>query len=148
MLGWWRGTSATARGSASPRGLEQQAVIAGRLLLSLEEVAQARERFMSGVTDNIEAITARSPRVRSRDAEIDARQESVGIEPVELPNDGQLDSTREPAIARSHAEHIDARANHRMRAREAHAHRVAACAECHGARRRYQPALQIVEFGA
>lgn len=54
-------------------GAEQQAVAGERLALALDEVAQARERFTSGVAGNIEVINAQSSLVRARDADIDAR---------------------------------------------------------------------------
>lgn len=54
-------------------GGEQQAVAGERLALALDEVAQARERFTSGVAGNIEVINAQSSLVRARDADIDAR---------------------------------------------------------------------------
>lgn len=54
-------------------GVEQQSVAAMRLQLAHDEVAQARERFVSGVAGNIEVINAQSSLVRARDADIDAR---------------------------------------------------------------------------
>lgn len=54
-------------------GRELQVVSAERLGLAAEELAQARERFTSGVASNIEVINAQSSLVRARDAEIDAR---------------------------------------------------------------------------
>jgi outer membrane protein TolC len=54
-------------------GRELQTVSAERLALAGEELAQARERFTSGVAGNIEVINAQSSLVRARDAEIDAR---------------------------------------------------------------------------
>ncbi len=54
-------------------GVEQQDVARERLALALDEVAQARERFASGVAGNIEVINAQSSLVRARDADIDAR---------------------------------------------------------------------------
>ncbi|MFN8588447.1 MAG: TolC family protein [Candidatus Eisenbacteria bacterium] len=54
-------------------GLEQQSVARERLALALDEIAQARERFVSGVAGNIEVINAQSTLVRARDADIDAR---------------------------------------------------------------------------
>ena len=54
-------------------GLEQQDVARERLQLAEAELAQARERFTSGVAGNIEVIDAQSSLVRARDADIDAR---------------------------------------------------------------------------
>lgn len=54
-------------------GQEQQQVATERLALALDEIAQARERFVSGVAGNIEVINAQSSLVRARDADIDAR---------------------------------------------------------------------------
>ncbi len=54
-------------------GRELEVVSAERLGLAAEELAQARERFTSGVASNIEVINAQSSLVRARDAEIDAR---------------------------------------------------------------------------
>jgi outer membrane protein len=54
-------------------GLEQLRVSAERLRLALDEVAQATERFTSGVAGNIEVIDAQATLVRARDADIDAR---------------------------------------------------------------------------
>ncbi|MCC6651825.1 MAG: TolC family protein [Candidatus Eisenbacteria bacterium] len=54
-------------------GQDQQQVAAMRLQLAHDEVAQARERFVSGVAGNIEVINAQSSLVRARDADIDAR---------------------------------------------------------------------------
>ena len=52
---------------------EQRLVAAERLRLAEEEVAQASERFTSGVAGNIELIDAQVSLLRARDAEIDAR---------------------------------------------------------------------------
>ncbi len=54
-------------------GLEQESVAMERLRLAEEELAQARERFASGVAGNIEVIGAQSSLLRGRDALIDAR---------------------------------------------------------------------------
>ena len=54
-------------------GLEQESVAMERLRLAEEELAQARERFTSGVAGNIEVINAQSSLLRARDAVIDAR---------------------------------------------------------------------------
>ena len=54
-------------------GQEQQSVAAERLKLAEQEVAEATERFTSGVAGNIEVIDAQSSLVRARDADIDAR---------------------------------------------------------------------------
>lgn len=54
-------------------GHDQQSIASERLRLALEEVAQATERFTSGVAGNIEVINAQSSLVRARDADIDAR---------------------------------------------------------------------------
>ncbi len=54
-------------------GQEQQSVATERLKLALDEVAQATERFTSGVAGNIEVINAQSSLIRARDADIDAR---------------------------------------------------------------------------
>jgi outer membrane protein TolC len=54
-------------------GLEQESVAMERLRLADEELAQARERFTSGVAGNIEVINAQSSLLRARDAVIDAR---------------------------------------------------------------------------
>ncbi len=54
-------------------GLEQESVAMERLRLAEEELAQARERFASGVAGNIEVINAQSSLLRGRDALIDAR---------------------------------------------------------------------------
>jgi outer membrane protein TolC len=54
-------------------GLEQQKVAADRLRLADQELAQARERFTSGVAGNIEVVDAQSSLVRAREADIDAR---------------------------------------------------------------------------
>jgi outer membrane protein len=54
-------------------GLEQESVAMERLRLAEEELAQARERFTSGVAGNIEVISAQSSLLRGRDALIDAR---------------------------------------------------------------------------
>jgi outer membrane protein TolC len=54
-------------------GLEQESVAMERLRLAEEELAQARERFTSGVAGNIEVINAQSSLLRGRDALIDAR---------------------------------------------------------------------------
>jgi outer membrane protein len=54
-------------------GLEQESVATERLRLAEEELAQARERFGSGVAGNIEVINAQSSLLRARDALIDAR---------------------------------------------------------------------------
>ena len=54
-------------------GTEQEAVALERQRLAEEELAQARERFASGVAGNIEVIGAQSSLLRARDALIDAR---------------------------------------------------------------------------
>jgi len=54
-------------------GRELEAVSAERLALADQELAQARERFTSGVAGNIEVIDAQSSLLRARDADIDAR---------------------------------------------------------------------------
>jgi outer membrane protein TolC len=54
-------------------GVEQEGVAMERLRLAEEELAQARERFTSGVAGNIEVINAQSSLLRARDAVIDAR---------------------------------------------------------------------------
>ena len=54
-------------------GLEQERVAMERLHLAEDELAQARERFVSGVAGNIEVIDAQSGLVQARDAEIEAR---------------------------------------------------------------------------
>ena len=43
------------------------------MALAEAELAQARERFTSGVSGNIEVINAQTSLVRARDAQIDAR---------------------------------------------------------------------------
>ena len=52
---------------------EQRLVADDRMRLAEEEVAQASERFTSGVAGNIEVIDAQVSMLRARDAEIDAR---------------------------------------------------------------------------
>lgn len=64
-------------------GRELQVVSAERLGLAAQELAQARERFTSGVASNIEIINAQSSLVRARDAEIDARY-AIGAARVSL----------------------------------------------------------------
>lgn len=54
-------------------GRDQRNVATERLGLAAEEMAEARERFSSGVASNIEVITAESSLLRARDADIDAR---------------------------------------------------------------------------
>ncbi len=54
-------------------GQDQEAIAAEGLALAREEVAQATERFTSGVAGNIEVINAQSTLVHARDADIDAR---------------------------------------------------------------------------
>ncbi len=54
-------------------GVEQQSIAAERLKLAEEEVAQAKDRFTSGVAGSIELINAQATMVRARDADIDAR---------------------------------------------------------------------------
>jgi outer membrane protein TolC len=54
-------------------GGEQQSIAVDRLELAVEEVAQATERFTSGVAGNIEVINAQASLLRARDADIDAR---------------------------------------------------------------------------
>jgi len=54
-------------------GLELRQEAVDRLRLAEEELAQARERFSSGVANNIEVINAQSSLVRARDADIEAR---------------------------------------------------------------------------
>ena len=54
-------------------GRDQQNVATERLGLAAEEMAEARERFSSGVASNIEVINAESSLLRARDADIDAR---------------------------------------------------------------------------
>jgi outer membrane protein TolC len=54
-------------------GLELRQEAVDRLRLAEEELAQARERFTSGVANNIEVINAQSSLVRARDADIEAR---------------------------------------------------------------------------
>jgi outer membrane protein TolC len=54
-------------------GDEQRRVAEERVSLAEAELAQARERFTSGVTGNIEVINAQAALVHARDALIDAR---------------------------------------------------------------------------
>lgn len=54
-------------------GQEQQKVADERLSLAVEELAQARDRFVNGVAGNIEVINAQSSLIHARDAVIDAR---------------------------------------------------------------------------
>ena len=54
-------------------GAEQESVALERQRLAEDELAQARERFASGVAGNIEIINAQSSLLRARDALIDAR---------------------------------------------------------------------------
>ena len=54
-------------------GRQQRAIAEERLKLAEEELAQARERFASGVAGNIELIGAQSALNAARDARIDAR---------------------------------------------------------------------------
>jgi outer membrane protein TolC len=54
-------------------GREQEAVALERMRLAGDEIAQARERFASGVAGNIEVIDAQASLFRARDALIDAR---------------------------------------------------------------------------
>ena len=54
-------------------GVELHDVAAQRLALAEEELAEARERFASGVSGNIDVISAQSSLNQARDAEIDAR---------------------------------------------------------------------------
>jgi outer membrane protein len=54
-------------------GRDQQTVAAERVRLAEDELAQARERFASGVAGNIEVIEAQASLLRARDAEIEAR---------------------------------------------------------------------------
>ena len=54
-------------------GLEQEQVATDRLRLADRELAQARERFTSGVAGNIEVVDAQSSLVRAREIDIDAR---------------------------------------------------------------------------
>jgi len=54
-------------------GVDQQTIAAERLKLADEEVAQATDRFTSGVAGSIELINAQATMVRARDADIDAR---------------------------------------------------------------------------
>jgi outer membrane protein len=54
-------------------GDEQLRVANERVALAEAELAQARERFTSGVSGNIEVINAQTSLVRARDAQIDAR---------------------------------------------------------------------------
>jgi outer membrane protein len=54
-------------------GVELHAVAGQRLSLAEEELAEARERFASGVSGNIDLISAQSALNQARDAEIDAR---------------------------------------------------------------------------
>ena len=54
-------------------GEEQLRVADERMALAEAELAQARERFTSGVSGNIEVINAQTSMVRARDAQIDAR---------------------------------------------------------------------------
>ncbi len=54
-------------------GAEQHAVAAQQLVLAMEELSEARERFASGVAGNIDVINAQSTLNNARDGEIDAR---------------------------------------------------------------------------
>lgn len=54
-------------------GLEREEVAREQLALAEEELAQARERFTSGVAGNIELIDAQAALLRARDALIDAQ---------------------------------------------------------------------------
>jgi outer membrane protein TolC len=54
-------------------GREQEAVALEQVQLAEDELAQARERFTSGVASNIEVIEAQAALLRARDAVIDAR---------------------------------------------------------------------------
>ena len=54
-------------------GADQLRVADERMALAEAELAQARERFTSGVSGNIEVINAQTSLVRARDAQIDAR---------------------------------------------------------------------------
>ena len=67
--------AAEVRGAALDvsSGAEQESVALERQRLAEEELAQARERFASGVAGNIEIINAQSSLLRARDALIDAR---------------------------------------------------------------------------
>jgi outer membrane protein len=52
---------------------EQYDVAIERLTLSLEELAEARDRFTNGVAGNLDVIQAQSNLVRARDAEVETR---------------------------------------------------------------------------
>ena len=54
-------------------GVELHDVAAQRLALAEEELSQARERFASGISGNIDVISAQASLNQARDAEIDAR---------------------------------------------------------------------------
>jgi outer membrane protein TolC len=54
-------------------GVEQHDVAAQGLSLAEEELSEARERFASGVSGNIDLISAQSTLNQARDVEIDAR---------------------------------------------------------------------------
>ena len=54
-------------------GSERLVIAEQRLSLALQELLEARDRFVNGVAGNIEIITAQASLVRARDAEIEAR---------------------------------------------------------------------------
>ena len=54
-------------------GRERLVIADQRLNLALQELIEARDRFVNGVAGNIEIITAQASLVRARDAEIEAR---------------------------------------------------------------------------
>ena len=54
-------------------GLEQESVAADQLRLAVDEVSQARERFVSGIAGNIDVIEAQTSLLKAHDADIDAR---------------------------------------------------------------------------
>ncbi|HEY2825120.1 MAG TPA: TolC family protein [Gemmatimonadales bacterium] len=56
---------------------QQEAVAARRVALAQDELAQARDRFQTGVAGNIEVIDAQSSLVRARDAVLDARTQAA-----------------------------------------------------------------------
>jgi outer membrane protein TolC len=59
-------------------GLDQQDVALEQLRLAEDEMAQARDRFASGVAGSIEVITAQASLNRARDAVIEARTAIAG----------------------------------------------------------------------